>query len=69
MANENIINLKMRINDDGSLQMVGYGKWSNQDLVDALKARDRSRCGPVAPATGLYLVAVDYPKLDVLQED
>ena len=46
----------------GSLQMVGSGKWSNKDLSNALEARDRSRCGPVAPAKGLYLVAVDYPK-------
>ena len=46
----------------GSLQMVGSGKWANKDLSNALEARDRSRCGPVAPAKGLYLVAVDYLK-------
>jgi len=45
----------------GSLHMVGLGKWTAQDLGDALAARDRSRCGPVAPAEGLYLTAVDYP--------
>ena len=26
----------------------------------ALAAKDRARCGPVAPAHGLYLVRVDY---------
>ena len=26
----------------------------------ALAARDRTRCGPVAPASGLYLAHVDY---------
>jgi tRNA pseudouridine38-40 synthase len=44
----------------GSLEHVGSGKWSADDLRDALEARDRSRCGMVAPAAGLYLVGVDY---------
>jgi tRNA pseudouridine38-40 synthase len=44
----------------GSLVQVGEGKWSADDLADALNARDRTRCGPVAPACGLYLVRVDY---------
>ena len=30
------------------------------NLEDALAARDRRRCGPVAPASGLYLARVDY---------
>lgn len=45
----------------GSLKLVGEGKWTAADLRDALEARDRVRCGPVAPPEGLYLVAVDYP--------
>ncbi|WP_295695281.1 tRNA pseudouridine(38-40) synthase TruA [uncultured Maricaulis sp.] len=45
----------------GSLVEVGVGKWSARDFKDALDAADRSRCGPVAPADGLYLTAVDYP--------
>jgi tRNA pseudouridine38-40 synthase len=44
----------------GSLVHVGEGKWSAQDLADALAARDRTRCGQVAPPQGLYLVRVDY---------
>ena len=44
----------------GSLEQVGAGRWSADDLRDALEARDRRRCGTVAPAAGLYLVGVDY---------
>ena len=29
--------------------------------LGALDAADRRRCGPVAPADGLYLLRVDYP--------
>jgi tRNA pseudouridine38-40 synthase len=45
----------------GSLKLVGEGRWSKNDLASALEARERSRCGPVAPACGLYLTRVDYP--------
>ncbi len=44
----------------GSLAEVGRGKWTPDDLADALAAAERSRCGPVAPADGLYLVEVTY---------
>jgi tRNA pseudouridine38-40 synthase len=44
----------------GSLVHVGEGKWSADDLVAALAARDRARCGQVAPPQGLYLMRVDY---------
>ena len=44
----------------GSLVEVGLGRWSAADLKAALDARDRSTCGQVAPACGLYLVSVDY---------
>lgn len=44
----------------GSLKLVGDGKWRIGDIEDALAARDRTRCGPVAPPTGLYLMRVDY---------
>ena len=44
----------------GSLVHVGEGKWSADDLAAALAARDRARCGQVAPPQGLYLVRVEY---------
>lgn len=44
----------------GSLVEVGVGKWSPDDFKAALEAADRTRCGPVAPADGLYLAFVDY---------
>lgn len=44
----------------GSLLRVGEGRWSADDLEAALKAADRTRCGPMAPACGLYLAAVSY---------
>jgi tRNA pseudouridine38-40 synthase len=44
----------------GSLVAVGEGKWSSDDLGNALEARDRTACGSVAPPDGLYLMKVDY---------
>jgi tRNA pseudouridine38-40 synthase len=44
----------------GSLKLVGEGSWSVEQFVTALEARDRSRCGTVAPPHGLYLVSVTY---------
>ena len=45
----------------GSLKLVGEGRWTADDLKAALEAKDRARCGPMAPASGLYLMRVDYP--------
>jgi tRNA pseudouridine38-40 synthase len=44
----------------GSLEHVGSAKWTARDLEAALDARDRTRCGTVAPASGLFLMRVDY---------
>jgi tRNA pseudouridine38-40 synthase len=44
----------------GSLRLVGEGKWSPADFRAALDARDRQRCGPMAPPDGLFLTRVDY---------
>lgn len=44
----------------GTIKMVGEGKWTKDDVARALEAADRARCGPVAPAHGLYLAKVDY---------
>jgi tRNA pseudouridine38-40 synthase len=46
----------------GSLVEVGVGRSTAGDLKAALEAADRSRCGPVAPAHGLYLATVDYTR-------
>jgi len=44
----------------GTLAEVGVGRWTRDDVVAALEARDRKACGPVAPAEGLYLTGVTY---------
>ena len=44
----------------GSLAEVGVGRWTAADLKAALEAKDRTRCGQVAPADGLYLTGVRY---------
>ncbi len=49
----------------GTLKLVGEGKWSAEDVSDALAARDRTRGGPTAPADGLYLTEIVYdPMVD-----
>lgn len=45
----------------GCLALVGMGRWSKNDLRDALEAADRNRLGLNAPPDGLYFVAADYP--------
>ncbi len=44
----------------GSLIEVGRGKRNPDWLADILAAVDRTQCGPIAPADGLYLEKVDY---------
>lgn len=44
----------------GSLKLVGDGRWSADNLKSALDAKDRTRCGALAPPDGLYLIRVDY---------
>lgn len=44
----------------GTLVEVGLGAMTPDDVAAALASADRARCGPVAPADGLYLVRVDY---------
>ncbi|HEY1709376.1 MAG TPA: tRNA pseudouridine(38-40) synthase TruA [Rhizomicrobium sp.] len=44
----------------GTLKLVGEGKWRREDVTAALEAKDRARCGTVAPPDGLYLMRVDY---------
>jgi tRNA pseudouridine38-40 synthase len=45
----------------GTLERVGTGAWPPDRVAQALAARDRAACGPVAPPDGLYLTGVGYP--------
>jgi tRNA pseudouridine38-40 synthase len=44
----------------GSLAEVGRGRRSVAWIADILRARDRTKCGKIAPPDGLYLERVDY---------
>lgn len=44
----------------GCLSLVGLGRWSAEDLGDALEAADRNRLGLNAPPDGLYFAGADY---------
>ncbi|MFT3975665.1 MAG: tRNA pseudouridine(38-40) synthase TruA [Sphingomonas bacterium] len=45
----------------GCLALVGQGKWTPDDVTDALEARDRAALGYNAPPDGLYFIEADYP--------
>lgn len=44
----------------GTLVQAGLGRWTPLRVKEALEARDRSACGQVAPAEGLYFESADY---------
>jgi tRNA pseudouridine38-40 synthase len=44
----------------GTFLLIGKGTVSREDFRRILEARERSAAGPTAPASGLYLVAVEY---------
>lgn len=44
----------------GTFILVGHGTLQVQDVTGILEARDRSAAGATAPASGLYLVGVEY---------
>jgi tRNA pseudouridine38-40 synthase len=44
----------------GTLVDVGLGRWQPSEVGRILAGRDRSRAGRGAPASGLFLVRVDY---------
>jgi tRNA pseudouridine38-40 synthase len=44
----------------GTFLLMGKGTLSLQDLRRILEARERNAAGPTAPASGLYLVGVEY---------
>lgn len=45
----------------GCLALVGRGRWSADELGEALAARDRARLGLNAPPDGLYFMEALYP--------
>lgn len=44
----------------GTLKMVGEAKYTPEDVKTILDAKDRTKAGAMAPASGLYFVRVDY---------
>lgn len=44
----------------GSLALIGEGKWTYDDLKQALEFADRRAAGPTAPPDGLYFAKVEY---------
>jgi tRNA pseudouridine38-40 synthase len=44
----------------GTFLLMGKGTVSPEDLRRILDARERTAAGPTAPASGLYLVEVEY---------
>ena len=51
----------------GTLERVGSHAWQPSEIGEALRAKERSACGPVCPPDGLYLAKVSY-KLDPFKE-
>ncbi|USU09225.1 tRNA pseudouridine(38-40) synthase TruA [Sphingomonadaceae bacterium OTU29MARTA1] len=45
----------------GCLALVGMGRWSVDQVAEALNARDRAQLGLNAPPDGLFFVAATYP--------
>ena len=46
----------------GTLERVGAGAWPPHRVREALDAKTRAACGPVAPPGGLCLTGVGYPE-------
>lgn len=46
----------------GTLTLVGLGQWREEQVAEALQARDRAELGLNAPAEGLYFVEAVYPQ-------
>jgi tRNA pseudouridine38-40 synthase len=45
----------------GTLVEIGFGRRTPSSMIDLLVAGDRTLAGPTAPASGLFLVGVEYP--------
>lgn len=44
----------------GTLTLIGCGKWTENDFLEAFQAKDRTKSGQTAPACGLYFVETKY---------
>lgn len=44
----------------GTLVEVGRGRWQAVDIDRILEAKDRAAAGPIAPASGLCLMKIEY---------
>lgn len=44
----------------GTFLLIGKGTYAPEDVQRMLRAKDRSAAGPTAPASGLWLVGVEY---------
>ena len=53
----------------GTLEHVGAHRWPPEQVRDALRAKDRTKCGTVSPPHGLYLTHVHYPERPFSQKD
>ncbi len=51
----------------GTLVDVGRGALAPSDIDCILTARDRTLAGPTAPATGLFLVSVEYASVETAE--
>nr|WP_247713708.1 tRNA pseudouridine(38-40) synthase TruA [Qipengyuania sphaerica] len=46
----------------GCLALVGMGRWREEQVAEALEAKDRQALGLNAPPHGLYFVSATYPE-------
>ncbi len=44
----------------GTLLLVGSGQLAPEEIPGIIKARDRTKAGPTAPARGLTMIGIDY---------
>ena len=47
----------------GTIVKIGDGTWNPNKILAILKGKNRNLAGPTAPADGLYLEKVKYPKI------
>lgn len=50
----------------GTQVQCGAGRRDVDSMAALIDSRNRAQCGPTAPASGLFLVRVEYPPMDLL---